>query len=163
MHSSDEVSWRARVSSFSRSSRLNITGTIWQLVTWYRSTRASHCSGSKCSMTTVVQPIRSDAEPEHGPDEQHHRQRLARLGVRQIAEDALGLARRARRVEHGRPEGLVGDRVAREARDGVVKGFPAVRRYVWPGHQHALELRALRRGLLGHLALGGRAEQQPGG
>ena len=61
MHSSDEVSYRARTSSGSRSSRLNITGTIWQCVTRYRSTMASHCSGSKCSITTVVEPRRSDA------------------------------------------------------------------------------------------------------
>ena len=82
--------------------------------------------------------------------------------VRQVAQDALGLAGRARRVEHGRAERLVRDRVTRVIRDGGLVGLPAGGRSARPGHEQALELRALRRGRLGHLPPGGRAEQQPG-
>jgi hypothetical protein len=59
--SSEDVSYRARVSSVSRSSRLNMVGTIWQCVTRCFATRRSHSSASKCSMTTTDAPSRSAA------------------------------------------------------------------------------------------------------
>jgi hypothetical protein len=106
-----------------------------------------------------VHPRRSLAEPEHGPHELHHRQRLAGPGRRQLAQDALGLTGRARRVQHGRAVRFAGDRGSGVLGDHCVIGFPSGRQGARAGHQHALETGAPRGGSHGHLSPGGRAEQ----
>src|SRR5688500_10736029 len=62
MASSDDTSAFARTSSGSLSSRENIVGTIWQLVTLYFSTSSRNCAGSKRSITITVPPRRIDAD-----------------------------------------------------------------------------------------------------
>ena len=57
--SSDDRSYFVRTSSGSFSIRLNIVGTSWLWVTWYCSTSARYCSGSKRSMMITVPPMRS--------------------------------------------------------------------------------------------------------
>ena len=50
------MSYLARVSSGSASSRWNWVGTMWELVTWYFSMSWSISSGTHLSISTTVWP-----------------------------------------------------------------------------------------------------------
>ena len=115
---------RARTSSGSASSRTNMVGTIWVLVTWWRSTNSRHCSGVHWRMMTAVWPAWSAfVMPTNGPRvvhrPAHERARRGRWRCRspgrlprqpcrrgrrdhprQGSADALGPAGRARGVHH---------------------------------------------------------------
>ena len=59
MTSSDDTSAAARTSSGSFSIRLNMVGTTCECVTPYRPTSSRYSAGSKCSITTAVDFMRS--------------------------------------------------------------------------------------------------------
>ena len=75
----------------------------------------------------------------------------------QGSEDPLGLAGRPRRVEHRRPELLVGDGIGRILPHHLFVGFPRLARIVDVDHQPALDARAQCGQLLGHRRQGGGA------
>ena len=122
-------------------------GTSCECVARWRSTRASHSSASKRSMTTAVPPrrcvivvqpagrgvverrraqvdgrLREPVEPDEQPGEGL---RLAERAGPQRRLHALGPAGRARRVEHPRALALVVDRLGGHGRDGLGVGLEA--------------------------------------